>query len=425
MSGERFNLESVRTKAMAMALAASLAVSGCAHVEFEAASPETSPQTELVGTQIPGTTSAMTSEIRTDCIEPSSDDVLAVQALLSKPQDPLAEPMGGSPKTDADYKSFPAQQQAFKERVAREHGLTIFDDTPWQRRLTDQSARAEGGLDTGPFSDYLGATQDFMNQFGVEVAVGTPDLTYSYGARAPRAEELESPAAKWTMQGILSAFSNLPKEYVELTGLKRIIIMTGSAGAEVAGYAVTSGAHDTFFIDIEKGKNIMLDQHGILHETYHLLDAAQCGPQAMLVDEGFTQQNSPNPIYRTERDGVVEEPSVPSMQSYDNAVMNRRAMFDSSTPKSVLCQTQMQEDQEAALVETYSSYHPNPAEDKAEIGAQLVTPNDYVTITDTRFAKFWPKVQYLMARLYHQNPAIVEYFTETGRRPSYSRRTEC
>ena len=223
MSGERFILESVRNKAMAITMVASLAMSGCAHVELEAAPAPTSVRTEVVGTQTPGTTSTTASESRTTCVEPSSDDVLAVQALLSKPEDPLAEPIVGSPKTDDDYKSMPGKQQAFKERIAKEHGVTIFDDTPVQRRLTDQSARAEGGLDTGPFSDYLGATQEFMNQLGVEVVVGTPDITYGYGARAPQADELESPSAKWTMQGILSAFSNLPKEYVELTGLKRLM----------------------------------------------------------------------------------------------------------------------------------------------------------------------------------------------------------
>ncbi|HSX24327.1 MAG TPA: hypothetical protein VLE74_04455 [Candidatus Saccharimonadales bacterium] len=352
------------------------------------------------------------------CIEPTAEDILATETLLHAPEDPLASIPVTVSQRAGDYEIQEARYNKFIKDSATSNGLTLFDGA----NIAQDILRGLGGMKPAPesFDAYLSSTQTFVNQLGVDISLGKADVTYAYGGRVPTSDELVSKSAAYLLADIVSAFSNLPKEYIELAGLKHIVIVAGTDTNDVAGYAETQGRHDTIVLDILKAPDQSISVHGVNHELYHLLDAASCNDRDMSVDMGYAALNGGRNMYSgklldndgtylTYTGGFQQELNI-DVRLIDNALSN--------SDDATRCQIVKDEEADQAQVAAYSNYHPNPAEDKAELGAVIPDTNDYVEFDDPKFSVLYPKFRYLLARLYHQNPGLVRFFTKTSRRPA-------
>jgi hypothetical protein len=272
------------------------------------------------------------------------------------------------------------------------------------------------GAKIGPFNDYYQPTARFMEQLGVTVSVGAIDAPYSYDAHAPSLADLDSRNAKASLVNIVQAFSNVPKEYVEQTGLKQIVLESGSGQQGAGGYALTSGDHSTYYIDIGATANTPFGVHDDLHETEHLLDADECA-NAANTDPTYRSFNGYINIYGNGNNDSVTLNVDKYLEDYSKRL--EAARTDSLKPGShqAICALVAQNTQEAGRVMASTSYHPNPVEDKAELGAELASPDMYGQVTDPRLTVIRGKFKYLLARLYHKAPKVVEYFTTVASAP--------
>ncbi len=405
MSGELLT-QRVRGSAMAFAMAGSLILGGCVE------SGHTSKQTNSASAESSPFTGAPQQ-----CIEPTIDEINTADHLLRAPEDPLASIPVSVSQRGSDYEDQMAKYADFLKQTAAEDHVTIFDGAPAANNIYHNLA----GMKPAPesFATYLTEVQQFLDQLGVTLTVAEPGVTYSYGGRVPTAEELATKSAAYLLADIATAFSNLPKEYVELAGLKHIIIVAGTDTEDVAGYANTEYPHDTIVLDILKTPDQSISPSGVNHELYHLIDAASCGAADMFNDHGFVALNGDRMLYSNVP--LDTRPTYPSYKdSFTTEQNNDTQMLvnaNQQADNTLRCQIVSQELSDQAEVVTVSDYHPNPAEDKAEIGSVIPNTNDYVEFDNPQYATLYPKFRYLLARLYHQNPGIVRFFAKTSRRP--------
>ncbi|MEI7683100.1 MAG: hypothetical protein WCJ24_02240 [Candidatus Saccharibacteria bacterium] len=425
MSGERVSFrDSLQIKAVALGLVlASVAISaGCAGEHQGQDGQVTAPTTASV--DIGEALTETGPGYNQICIEPTDQDMASVDALLAQPENPVVtRQIGGAGGGKGVVTSAETPDQIFQdflEQSAREDNLTIYNGMPILDKLTTNTINSVSDVTPGPFSKYLLTAQQFMDQLGVTVAVGTPDLTYSYGGRAPTASELEDYSAKETRREIIEGFSNEPKELVQLAGLKHIVIMTGTAKQDVAGYVQARGdePHDTLYVDIEQGDSTPIGIHNVRHEISHLIDLKQCGPVDMFKDANFAALNGAQNIYVP---GVRHDLDHTSLMGFESYVTSRQKELQSaeqSGDKTALCQINQQINEQAASVLTYSDYHENPAEGKAELLAEILSPNGYVDLADPRHAVLYRQFKLELGRLYHLSPAIAKFLIDQARRPT-------
>lgn len=407
--------ESLEAKALSIAFSLGMTIGAVACAQSEASPHEPLHDIEAAITAIALGTTIAEKAPQTTCIEPTEDDLKAVDALLDQPENPLIDKLIGGGKEENIYEQEFAK---FRQAKAQELGLHVYDATPYQNVFYEgdpsQGIRLSPNL---TFEQELKPVQAYMSLLGVTVSVEAPGTTYAYGGRAPEAAELESMGTKFTLLGLLQAYNEKPKEYIETSGLKRIILVTGTAKNEVAGYVDAAVTPGTIYADIEQGENVVLSMQGFNHEEAHLLDAQQCTPEGMSNDPGFIAVSPPD-LYR----GIKNDTETPhytsdsSGTSFETNSQNRRFKLRPDTPPEVYCQIEKIDTAEAATVQSFSAYHPDPAEEKAEIGSQIAEPFSYEIITDKRFTQLWPQVRYQMARLYQQAPNVMKYFAAIGRR---------
>lgn len=378
--------------------------------EFD--TPDTLPEISSAVLMPPAPTMASPEAGRENCIEPTAEDMAVVDELLSKPKSPEL-------LLDADDGSMKVSNEAWERRdsyldaFAHERGLQVHEGWSVYQYLAEDFGSIETGKVPSPTDFYLETTNSFMQQLGVTVTMGSGN-DYSFGGRGLTAEELENQNTKLTLMNIVNAYAGVTQEYIDAMGLKNIVLVTGMSTEGVAGYAIPNGPHDTFYINVDTSESALpFDVSGINHEGYHLLDGGQCGPSNMAVDPSFTSLNQGINIYSDITTQPYQE-SYSLEEYYKDVSAIQQHMYDAKLAGDVegYCILAAADDELASQVVTYSDDHTNPAEEKAGLGSQLM--NDYVIneVTNPRFPKLAAKAKFLLARLYHMEPAVVEYLIE-------------
>ncbi|MEO5627318.1 MAG: hypothetical protein ABIQ89_00300 [Candidatus Saccharimonadales bacterium] len=426
MSGNELERMPLSVRVAGGVMVGLLAVSGCTQSSEQPSEAQIDYAPSV--TRVPTTVEAFTGpypvtapfNIESDnCIEPSKEDIDAVNELLVNPGDPeLKETLigmgkggggkGAAPEADAAVDKY----QDRLDTLAKEHHRTIIDGQAEIELLSNDYGIREGGKEPSPFSYYLSTVQEFTGKFGVTVSVGTPDQTYAYNGRAPEPEILEGENAKQTMMSIISAYSGKSEEYVKgLAGLQHIVLITGTE-ADAAAYAEVADGKGTFYINIDpREEAYALDVSGILHETYHLYDSKACGPSGMFKDPTFDSLNGGLNIYSDPKAGDLVFPYVSYNQyGFDSGPRNEY-MYKAKQDGDMAgyCAASQLDDEQAAQVMAISDKYPNPAEDKADIGSIMGQSYRYGEFINPRFKVMTAKLRFLLARMYHQDPDEVEY----------------
>lgn len=426
-------VERFRNIAFGTVLAAGVLASGCAtetagpaavnqgttttETEFVDLGESTTTVTELPPNELPN----MTEEDGGLCVEPQPEDFAQVRDWMAEPQDPALIPTFSGKGDDEAYQNYEATSQAFRNQLATELGQTTYDATPIIEELNSQSmsVSSEGSYYNLPFQDYLSATQEFMANYGVQVMVGTPEMEYSYGGRAPEAEMLESDNAKITLMNVLYTFTDQPEQYVkEVAGLGGIVLMTGTEGENVGAYAQSGELNNQIYINIQtKEETLPISVSNVHHELAHLGDADSCNIWASAEDPDYEQLNGGLDIYDPEvtYDTVTFE--YGDYISLTGNLIDEKIVAEEAGDMKKWCEINDREQAIGAEVLTYSEYHPDPSEDKAEIGAGITQPYMYGILADSRFPVLRNKFELLLARLHARYPKVAEYLIKTADRP--------
>lgn len=319
------------------------------------------------------------------CYEPTATEQAAVDQLF------ISNPLY---QRDSQYKNMEWHQ--IESAISKRLGMTLVPYALGQEVEQDHTEHA-------PYKTIFHDARVYLGKFGVQLRVAQPqDFTDGDIGSAPTKQELNRAAASYDIAEIADGFHELPLEYVQATGLKTILLISHASGE--AAYAKIDGPADTVAVDItaapaEPGPQL-LD-----HEMYHLLDHRECdSASAQYTDPGYTALNGRNIYGPGNHAGVfaLDSPKLTKLQSQPP-----EGQADKRTYHKML-----------KNVVSYSSYgFTNAVEDKAEMGRNIAVPSDYSTMLSNRTPIIKQKFEYLMARLYHYQPAVVRYFAAISTRP--------
>lgn len=226
----------------------------------------------------------------------------------------------------------------------------------------------------------------------------------------------DSKEAKFVLYSLITQFGELPVELVEAIGLKRIVV-TDIVGTIVDGTTGVAG-----FIEPEDHSNttIYIDQFVAtgsvaIHEMVHLWDAQQCGPLGMQYDEQYSELN-PEPVegkygFYEDTTGYYSDQEAFSLATAQNLYTK---LQQAETPEEkALVYAQI--DAIDAQVVTVSDYGlTNIIEDKATLGERLFDPLNRWTVEAVASPILQSKITLLAARLYEQEPKLLEYLARTS-----------
>jgi hypothetical protein len=337
-----------------------------------------------------------TPNTQTDCPAPSASDTAAVTRLFAQPQDEVFDwQTHGGP-------GYPEGITRMRGEKAQSLGLHTYDDrqllqNPISLRLPSyQMSTAEA----------LASTRSYMNLLGVSVEIGIDPKTVGYNSQNPTQQELQTKTARDDIENIKAAFFEMPSELVALAGLKHFRLVTGTKDG-VAAYAARVGNEGTIYLDIRNS----LSPEASMHEFAHELNAAECGGSAG-HDAAFTNLATvanpygKRPVKSLTGNWVHDTAEVISEEDLNATNPNPKAFCDAKTKEWAI----------DATIQTYSDYHPNVLEDKAEMGKNILIPGRYIRLTDPHFTVLYAKFRMLFARLFHLSPTLATYYAETNQR---------
>jgi hypothetical protein len=330
------------------------------------------------------------------CPAPTPTSLRIAESLLEGPGFNSIKPAPG----------YASPYDAVDATEAKKLGLTIFAMPADSDMLFEQLESSHPPT----FETMLKKANTFMNKLGVEVSVDTPhDAGDAAGSRAPTQQELEQPIPKMDLFEVMEAYQNVPIKYVALSGIKRIILVAGTRGNGLA-YASVTGPHDTIRVDIKQD----ITTENYRHENGHLLDAAECGFPQMYTDPGFAALNGTTELYSSTQagnDAISWSMYLDDAESYEALEKRNRGNFTLS------CGLVRADNIEASKVISYSDYHPNIVEDKAETIKNLPDQYTWGVLDNKRYPALYQKFRYELARLYQRAPKVAEYFAAIGLRP--------
>lgn len=275
---------------------------------------------------------------------------------------------------------------------------------------TREGSALLGGLydSSASFSTYLGYTKDFFDKYGVKIVFKRPG-DRNIG-QALDQTDLGTPLAKENMLTLIDGLSALPEEYVQLAGLKKVLLLKG-LDPTTAAETRFEPDNDTIAVDMTKEQSPTM----IGHETYHLVDLRECGEQGSLDDPQFAAINPDKFSY-----GDTEESSAALYgQGHSYA---RRSGLQAAALRALYKGDDKQFEQlmdeyksESAQVLSLDDYGlTKPVEDKAVEAAYFgSTALSYQL--DPNLTVLRAKTELMLARLYKLRPRVAKYFIEVAR----------
>lgn len=345
------------------------------------------------------------------CDEPSAAAMEAADGFIKAQQETPQEPFDSSLKPEQYWEI----QNEKRSTIAASLGLHTFSPSWGFYDLYTSPAEKRNST---PFSTYMGNANEFMKNFGVtiETVPEKPQQIYNYGAQTPTPLELETEEAKRTVESIVWYYSKIPAEYVSLAGLKKIYIVANTQN-NIKGYASHSYGDSGYFgyytTDISRmGSGV----DG--HELYHLIDSAICGEPGARTDLDQAFQEPTNNFPDFYNGNVYSDKYL----SYDDLIsradrsklIHEQSLALATNDEEGYCKAQEEINAINKQVVAVSNYHPNPSEEKAELGNMLTDPQRSDVATSESFPLLRAQARVLIARIYQKAPRIAEYFTKIG-----------
>lgn len=328
-----------------------------------------------------------------DCLPVPQEALAVARDIVGEIEARQESPLSGGDAAEA------------REQIAASHGLTVYgvSESHFGKYLLDYSRNKAVGHS---FAEYLQAGNQFASQYGMTIEVASPDepALVEDGARVPTAEELETPNAKSAIVNTVLTLSTMPVEFVRQIGWERTVLEAKHPDAAAYVHGKYPG---TVFSNVSA-----MDDSGIqrvyYHEAYHLLDKAECGEGKQIrQDPGFDLLNKSDvrpqqPLRMNSKESIERRHGDDAYaEVFDNGA-------EQSYPKCAVNLIKFAELANAARITDYS--YKTLAEDKAEIGQNMLDPYAYDAILDPRTPIIREKTIYLLGRMVAFNPAVAQYY---------------
>lgn len=311
-------------------------------------------------------------------------------------------------------------RESHRLAVAAELELTVFDYKAEYKRLADD---IYSKTSTIPTKEYFDAAQEFLSRYGVKMVFDSKEIDKgTYPGVTPYTQEnlvaSEDIDIKRQLYGFITSTGELPVELVKYMGLKNIVMVhientvKSSDNENVAGFAEVNSSHpDTIYVDPTKPLNYLIP-----HEMFHLWDANVCGALGMMYDKQFNALNPKLTSTDTYRFYAAHEGYLSSIGVYQEE--NKEKLFlglQLARNDAEKAAAQAKIDALKARVAVAEDYgFVNVEEDKATIGQEILSFSTRINIESVESPILQKKALLLVARLYEDQPKVVEYLARTG-----------
>jgi len=331
----------------------------------------------------------------------TEEDVQAVRDLLSEPADPVFQ--GLVVGQSSDYEQNATAKRERRYDIADQLGLQLIDTSS-----TTQDLQNKADDPKVPFSTFLKGANDALRQANIDIAVATKIDPNISEADDPKTKDLESIQSKYGIINLLQDFNDKPRKLYTDADIEHIRLYDSKANDRIAGFVTGLGGTGTVYLNISGGG---MNGNTLDHESGHLIGSHE--GKDIYTDPEFAAIHGPAPIYNdVQHDGVHA-----NYESYMNKSSSLREQENQAimlNDKDKYCAVRALDDKLAARVLSYSDYHPNVAEDNAELTEKILEPDSYYRILDPRSPVISAEAQRLLVRLYHFDSGVATYFIRTS-----------
>ncbi len=358
------------------------------------------------------------------CDDPTPEELAATDQILSTVRvEPLNPPDDGEDVT--------AKLIRIRQETAAQYGLTVYDYRSYYKDYSaDFYRKPEDGGSQIPASEYLKMATDFAAMYGITLSMpqtqdkiipNNYDVPMTPAANLATASPEQENSIKSAALVLVQNLGDLPVEFVrDQAGLTDIQLVT-IGDKNIAGLADPI-AGNVYYVDPAK----KIPGQVFNHELTHLWDGKQCEPAfGMHKDPSYVALNPngmgmyvghyPTPAdlaklapYNSEYAVTMSPQRKEAVDAWSAASLNGDEAATNAA-KAALDQLYAN----VAVAEDYG--FTNPAEDKAVLGQDILSTFNYHDgILDSRSPIERSKAEFLLARMYHDDPRIVQYFNTVG-----------
>lgn len=286
--------------------------------------------------------------------------------------------------------------------IADQLGLHVVDVRPYVKKTGNG---IEGLVD---HKTTLRVTQDFLKQYGVSIELAHKAGQVIETPIKPNTTDTDVSIRK-ALHNVMVTFSTLPKEYVALSGIKKIVLAQEIKEPPTKNnvFSHTAGAMqlDKMWLDVDDIHNSSV----ITHELGHGVVQATCGGHE---GDGDDPQFSK---------GMTEEAYDPKYQGlaydvYDQKLRDIAAKMRQGQP-FIQDLNRLQQDAEQEITTTTQYGHTSVEEDSAEVTGMLTSDELYESRHALAFPVLRHKFTVVLGRLLYYRPAIAHYFAKTMLKP--------
>jgi len=354
------------------------------------------------------------------CAAPSPTDIRIATNLLSQSQFKEAnQDIGAAGSEEAYYRAL----GSFDHSKAKKYGVHIHEYGLLVNKLYRELSPLEGPHT--PYSTVIRQARTALAGAGIHLDFGKPGADWigaSEHFQRLNSRQQKGKQVALASVAILRSVDRMPEEYFRFSGLRHIVLATGTHTSGAAAYAITDGKHDTIVEDLA-----LVDDVAAVtaHETTHLLDAAECGTDQAATDPGFEALNNGKPVYDHD---AKNAPHAFSLYDYEKTTGLLRSREYSAADRHhwrAYCRFMAKDQAAEKKVVTVSDYHSTVVEEKAETGKYEQTPWDYRVVLNPYMPTIYNKFRFMFARLYHHVPNVARYLAAISTRPEPEQSSHC
>lgn len=376
---------------------------------------------------------------RKQAVAPPAESTRIVSGLLASSQSPDFTTLWGSAKEayqvtddEVDYADLmSAQQFAARERIAKRHGLTVFDPTATLRELRTADATLPNAPDR-----WRRITDAFLRQYALRTDVD-PNLAYRSNMQAATPELLRDPSAQRFYIDLVNAIAALPKEFVAATGIQRLLLASQRPDARVVAAAyiypsLQGPIGNSMVLNLSLLKGQVYTAYTVYHEFGHRWDYLLSGGDGMFQDPDFmtTAGNVPYGLegpepaegQRDTRPAKARKLGWITLKDYEQLQNDVIGQFDvhRSTPHCLAYA-----DSAAATLSAYgartvfeseNAAAVDVSEHKADTWRYIPLGDEYPRLLAPHLPWMTAQLTRELSRLYTHYPQLARYFIDAAKR---------
>ncbi len=341
------------------------------------------------------------------CAVPSAATMHAVNELLDTPPDPIVTASYRDRYGDLDKKLW-----TYKKRQAEKLGLTVVHTAPIADKIEDAYYDALYADEKLPdYADAEKKANRSLRKLGIVVRASTAKDPGSGVYIWPPSKKDLNEYGTPVLADILRKVDGMPKELYQPVGPQGLTIKLATS------FDLASAQAGTIYVNIYEKNTAEALPHELIHtlEDKGAQNGGLCQGGDAANDPGFAGLHGGEPRLYNQRNKKGKAPNLDGKHpSYRTKATKLHELSKAATHAAKdgniakYCKTVKAETKLKESLLSWTDYHPNIGEDRADTGGMVLNPSSYKLVDPTMPI---PKAKFDMmaGRMYELNPAVLTY----------------